>query len=183
MSKLFILHTSGVGTYKWKTHNNICQMDLRVCQEDRRESAGNQFNVHYDFIHGQPLWCLFFFCYQSTLSQTMRLAAIKWGWWDTISGTRCSVQRLWGCALRHLKSSVWSSSGDRSSVRAGLAKLGVQAWGHISSEDDPLRKDAFSFSVCSPRGMSLYIAQNTSRSPLQTQRSPFKLASWPLDEH
>lgn len=41
--------------------------------EEEREGAGNKFNVLYDFTQGQPLQCMFFFYYQSTLSQTIRL--------------------------------------------------------------------------------------------------------------
>ena len=65
-------------------------MGLKICQEEETEGAGNKFNVIYDFIQGQPLWCLFFFFYQNTLSLTTRLVAIKWGLRDTISATRCS---------------------------------------------------------------------------------------------
>ena len=30
-------------------------MGLKVCQEEKREGAGNKFNVLYDFIQDQPL--------------------------------------------------------------------------------------------------------------------------------
>ena len=93
----------------------------------------------------------------------------------------CSA--IWGCAMRHLKSPVWSWAGRGvggwSSARDGLAKLGTLA--SIGSHQ------LWGSSQCIHLEGCLYILHKravcTSRTPLQTQRSPWKPDYWHLDEH
>lgn len=94
MCRLFTSQGAGTGTYKWQT-NTICQMALKVCQEEEKRVLGTN-SVHYDFTQGPARHCLYFFHYHNTLPQTARV--LESGTREVLSNQVSRSETAKGCS-------------------------------------------------------------------------------------
>lgn len=94
MCRLFTSQGAGTGTYKWQT-NTICQMALKVCQEEEKRVLGTN-SVHYDFTQGPAWHCLYLFHYHNTLPQTARV--LESGTREVLSNQVSRSETAKGCS-------------------------------------------------------------------------------------